>query len=118
ARAFAKRAPRRAERLPPHDTGDRKRRWDGRAAQLGPRANARARNIVGAFGQRHHRRMAPPPPPPKRPRRDPTGPLPRLPPPPVASRPPSSIGTASASTRGKMAVANAALLLRDEQVRA
>jgi len=51
------------------------------------------------------------------PRRDPTGPLPRLPPPP-ATRPPSSINTPAVTPRGKLAVANAALMLRDEQVRA
>lgn len=66
----------------------------------------------------------PPPPPPKpkppvRPRRDPTGPLPRMPPPPAVIRPPSSTGTAAVITaRGKLEVANAALVLRDEQIRA
>lgn len=68
----------------------------------------------------------PPPPPPNRPlgaHRPPSGPIPRLPPPtaaPAIRKPPAPTppGSLLPSTRAKLEVASAALLLRDEQVRA
>lgn len=65
-------------------------------------------------------RLPPPPPPPKGgPPRPPSGPIPRLPPPPPPARR-SKPGPSSLlpSTREKLEVAGAALLLRDEQVKA